>query len=133
MKEDLQDKLVEVLSAIQGGVAQGADFVIEQLPDIAQQYIAFGRAWAFIDLASSLLLFGVGMLFFLKIGLLDKKAVDSDGGWEVTRIFSSIGGGFTSLVGFISTVMSAKNVLLVWLAPKVWLLMEIAKLINGDK
>ena len=133
MKEELQDKLVDVLSAIQNGVAEGADFVVEQLPDIAQQYIAFGRAWAFVDLASALLFLGVGMVVFLKFGLLNVKSVDQWGDWNVTRILASIFGGITSLAGFVGIVFSTKNLFLVWFAPKVWLLMEIAKLVGGGK
>lgn len=35
MKDELQLKLVEILTAIQVGVGKSADFALEQLPDIA--------------------------------------------------------------------------------------------------
>lgn len=56
MKQELQDKLVEILDAMQkstgraidaGAEAAGkvGDFAFEQLPDIVQTYVAFERAW----------------------------------------------------------------------------------------
>jgi hypothetical protein len=42
MKEELQGKLVEILTQIQSTVGQAKDFTLQQLPDIAQSYIYYG-------------------------------------------------------------------------------------------
>lgn len=46
MKDALQLKMVEILTAIQSAVGKSADFALEQLPDIAQQYVLYGRCGA---------------------------------------------------------------------------------------
>lgn len=131
MKQDLQDKLVDILTGIQGAVSKGSDFVLTQLPDVAQSYIAFGRAWSFVDLAFAIAILSIG-LYALKRGL-QSKSIDSYGDWEMPKIFSIIGGILTSGIGLVGTSYSMKNLLLVWFAPKVWLLMEIADLVKGHK
>jgi hypothetical protein len=132
MKENLQEKLVEILTGIQSAVANGSDFVLTQLPEVAQQYIAFGRAFAFVELAFVLVIFASGLYFFIKLGLLSKK-VDNYGDWAVQKIVSTAGGAITTIVGGLATIFSLKELLMVWFAPKVWLLIELARLINPGR
>ena len=64
MNEQLQAKLVEILSGIQAAVKAAGDFALEQLPDIAYQYIAFGRAYyTFIII---LAIFGISIGWLIK-------------------------------------------------------------------
>lgn len=130
MKENLQDKLVDILTGIQSAVSSGSDFVLAQLPDIAQQYVAFGRVWALAEIVFTLTILGIGLLLLLKHGLLSKLP-NQNGEWAPLRITSTIIGGAVSVFGFIITALSIKNLLFIWLAPKVWLLMEINNLIHA--
>ena len=54
MKDELQLKLTEILTAIQVGVSKTADFTLEQLPDIAQQYLLYGKVWLIKEVAGML-------------------------------------------------------------------------------
>lgn len=44
MKEELNTKLVEILTSIQTAAGKASDFALDQLPDIAQSYVLYGRA-----------------------------------------------------------------------------------------
>jgi hypothetical protein len=44
MKEELQGKLVEILTSIQTATGKASDFAMSQLPDVAQSYVGYGRA-----------------------------------------------------------------------------------------
>ena len=129
MKENLQDKLVDILAGIQGAVSKGSDFVLAELPDIAQQYIAFGRAWSIIDLIFCFALAGIsiGLIAYA----LKSKEVDMIGMWSVPRCISLSLGGLGGMLSIIGIAGSSKNLILVWSAPKVWLLMEIAKMVKS--
>lgn len=126
---DLQSKLVEILTSIQGAVGEAKDFTLQQLPDVAQQYILFGMV---SNVVGTLLALAVG------VGL----------GWLCYRLFSSpnnrdrygditpgygVGGTLSGIGSFVSVIVfiaGLEKTMLVLFAPKVWLLMEIAKLVK---
>lgn len=117
MNEQLQGKLVEILSAIQSAAGQAGDFAMEQLPDIAAQYVAYGRVVHVVGIVLALGgLFGCFKLF--------KWLIATDQG------------EFAPMVLFIATpvaIVLVGNIgpaLMVWFAPKVWLLKELAALVK---
>ena len=125
MKSELQGKLVEILGNIQSSVGKASDFAIDQLPSIANEYIAYGRTYETILFA----IFTLGILVFVCLGRkgyvkLTKEHWDEAG--QAMLIFSFFGTGFFS-IGLLATV---KNFILVWTAPKVWLIHEIARLVK---
>jgi hypothetical protein len=122
MKEELQGKLVEILTSVQSAVGKASNFAMAELPDIAQSYIAYGRAVATMWVVFGLLVIIGG---WVAGALANKKA--GDGFYE--GIGYVIGGGCT-LVGGTAVVSSISTALLVWLAPKVWLLKEIAGMLK---
>jgi hypothetical protein len=132
MNDELQGKLVEVLTGISEGVSQAKDFAVDQLPDVAQQYIMFGMVWetvAFVSLFFGSLVFAYGF----KFGVNWKKKLKEEEG-----IYSDdIGPFMVMLLSAISFLLSAllsldqlKAVLMVWFAPKLYLLQGIAELIK---
>lgn len=117
MKEELQLKLVEILTSIQSAAGKTADFAMEQLPDIAQSYVMYGRVWAVVYLLTCAALIEV----LRRVGLKYSKA--SDG-----TVWIPVGLSIFSLVVTGAHVLN--EALLVWLAPKVWLIKELASLIK---
>jgi len=132
VKEELNNKLVEILSSIQSAAGKASDFALDQLPDIAQSYVMYGRA---VSVAYLFVLLLVG-------GLLMKYAHwayknpwnNSDYSWDKYKKRSDsnhvamfvpcfIGGCF-----FVAAILSFDY--LVWFAPKAWLLKELATLIK---
>ena len=129
MNEELQSKLVEVLTGISEGVAQAKDFAVEQLPDVAQQYIMFGMVWettAFVVLILLLL----PSLSLMWSGLKLMTSENSDYSDENRGFTFLLLGGIASLcLGFLA-IVQLKAVLLVWFAPKLYLLQGIAGLVK---
>lgn len=119
MEKELQGKLVEILSSIQAATGKAADFTMEQLPEIAQSYVVYGRA-------SSLFWF-VGasacVYFAVKGRAKAMKAFDDA---EVWPIFACIGAAVAAVIALVN----AQESFLVWFAPKVWLLKELAQLVK---
>jgi hypothetical protein len=127
MNDELQNKLAEVLGGIAEGVTQAKDFAVEQLPDVAQQYIMFGMVWetaAFVMLVAATGFFG--WMFWRGWKTPDEASWrDADRG-QMLIIFGSIPGVFTA----VASIVQLKTVLLVWFAPKLYLLQGIAGLVK---
>ena len=121
MKEELQGKLVEILTSIQTAAGKASDFAMEQLPDIAQSYVAYGRFWSlFMVIACT-----AACVTFIVVGVRVGKKLDK---WDAGVQWIPIGPvAFLSGVG---ALVSIKSAALVWFAPKVWLLKELASLVK---
>lgn len=120
MKEDLQDKLVEILTSIQNATGKAADFAVAELPDVAQQYLAYGRVYETATLVIYTLLLGLLLWALIKLIITE----DSENAPAFVAIL--VAGGFL----FVAWCEKIKIVLMVWLAPKVWLITELAKLVK---
>lgn len=132
MNEQLQLKLVEILSSIQSATKTAGDFAMEQLPDIAMQYVMYGRV---MTTASS------GFLLLIAIALFSlafwayknpwnisdlrcekhRERSDSNG---VVIVLGSIFGSLFGIIAFYSFDW------MVWIAPKAWLLKELATFVR---
>lgn len=132
MKEELNTKLVEILTSIQTAAGKASDFALEQLPDIAQSYVLYGRAVSVVA-AVCLLLFGAALLALSRWAYKNpwnnspyswkKNAKRSDSNFAVMVVPALLGGFFLILAPMTFDY-------LVWFAPKVWLLKELASLIK---
>lgn len=121
MENELQSKLVEILTSIQGASAKAADFTMEQLPEIAQAYVAYGQAvhttWAVVGL----------LVFVIAWAVMFIKAFVQD---EWDRELVCPVGGLLSVFPLLVGLLNLQAALLVWFAPKVWLLKEIAGMLK---
>lgn len=144
MKEELQGKLLEILTAIQDNTGkaidtgaklagQAGDFAMEQLPDIAQSYVAFARAWETFGALLWWTLFAASVYVFIVKVFMAKEWVDRYGDPFVGRIFLGVGSALTAVIAFIGAMTFTRDALFVWFAPKVWLIQELAKLIGTMK
>lgn len=140
MKEELQGKLVEILTSIQTATGKASDFAMTQLPDIAQSYVLYGRAVYGLGLIfCMLLLIGSSVLVWHGLRSVERSRqryrlthngdepgyfnyYKGDGHWMGAFMSAVIGG-----MGLIFVIPPA---FLVWFAPKVWLLKEIAHLVR---
>lgn len=134
MNEQLQSKLVEILSGIQSATKAAGDFAMEQLPDIAQSYVVYGRASLTAAFVLTVLVTVCFVFVALKYGYLSKDVVQSphynSGSWTDARTIAAIGGTILSLTMTLPISRQIGPLFLVWLAPKVWLLKELAGLIK---
>lgn len=130
MNEQLQGKLVEILTNIQEAARVSGDFAMAQLPDIAQSYVAYGRA---VAVAKSLVLFLFGLVLLgysfwawrnpWNHYIWDKESKRSESNIAAICIPAAIGSFLC-----VGSVLNFNY--LVWFAPKVWLLKEIAGLLK---
>jgi hypothetical protein len=116
MKEQLQGKLVEILTGIQGAVGKASDFAMEQLPDIAMQYIYFSISAYCLGMIT----FGIASYVLYRV---TKKLYEEDEDSCVLTGMFFIGSSAIAL-------NNLHMLLMVLLAPKVYLLKEIAGMIK---
>lgn len=130
MKDDLQLKLVEILGSIQTAAGKAGDFALSQMPDIAQSYVAFGRVDATVMFLGSFALAssGVGALFWGKRFIA--KNPDMPEHHMLGVMAALIFGIAASVIGFVCSANTFTSAALVWFAPKVWLLKELAVMVR---
>lgn len=117
MKEELQLKLVEILGSIQTAAGKAGDFAMAQLPDIAQSYVAYGRAYATFWIVVAVLLLIASVILTV---LVAKKEA-----WEISPVLA-----VPYIVSVFIFMAHMSSFLLVWMTPKVWLLKELANMIQ---
>ena len=134
MKEELQSKLVEILTSMQTAAGKAQDFALEQLPDIAQSYVAYGRFSATASAVCWVL--AVVALLSLAVWLWrnpwystyswdEGKNVRSTESWMAMTLSAIFGAA--ACIGAATAIVHGS---LVWFAPKVWLLKEIASFLK---
>ena len=129
MNEELQSKLAEVLGGIADGVAQAKDFTVEQLPDVAHQYIMFGMMWETVALVASAIAFALSV--WLTVWAV-KTTMDDDSSYkqEYAAMIGGVMGGVGVVVFGIISIAKIHPFLLVWFAPKLYLLQGIEGLLK---
>ncbi len=79
MDKELQSKLVEILGSIQTAAGKAGDFALSQLPDIAQSYVTYGRAYT---LAIAIVGFAVFCGGFWAIRCVNKRVRAADAAFQ---------------------------------------------------
>jgi hypothetical protein len=128
MKEELQGKLVEILTSIQTAAGRASDFAMAELPDIAQSYVAFGRVYETLMVSvCTLVMVGIAVatVKFFRLALRPEGVLD-----DMPAPFAFFFGGLAAVIPAILLAVHLQPFLLVWFAPKVWLLKEIAGMLK---
>ncbi|MDR2990709.1 MAG: hypothetical protein LBU72_02020 [Burkholderiaceae bacterium] len=121
----MTDALQERLAAILTGLGQGSDLALRQLPELARQYVVYGRIWYGTAFAVSTMLCAVCVGMGIRCW---RRAPDRESDAFGLRMTLWCSGMVIFLVGALATVQTA---VLVWFAPKAWLLQEAARLLRG--
>lgn len=129
MNDQLQSRLVEIIDAITTAVTAAKDFTMAELPDVVASFMAFSRAWeTFLWLALVAVCVGAAWVA-IKHGYASKK-VGPYGMTADSRIAAAtFGTGIAGGMG-IAAIVQTKQMLMVWFAPKVYLLIHLAQLIK---
>lgn len=122
MKEELQGKLVEILTSIQTVAGKAGDFAMEQLPDLAQSYVVYGRASTTLAVIA-----GVACVLYA-IWAFRQMTLDETP-YSMEPVYG-LSGAWLGLAGVLLAGGNIGSAMLVWFAPKVWLLKEIASLVK---
>lgn len=122
MNEQLQAKLIEILTQIQAATKAAGDFALEQLPDIALQYIMYGRAMHTFGFSLGIIAFIVFIINTIIVMRKDKQYLDATTNFIIAII--------SMLSSLVLLGINTSQFMLVWFAPKVWLLTEITRLLK---
>ncbi len=127
MSEQIEAKAVEILTQIQGAVQAAGGVAVEQLPEIAQSYILYGV----IKETSQVVFFLCVFLAFSLVGYKFAKQLDTcpHGEHSVTFACANVSALIAVLSGGIA-MAEIGDMLLVWLAPKVWLIQKLAEMVK---
>jgi hypothetical protein len=129
MNEQLQGKLVEIIDGMMAGVTAAKDFTIDQLPDVVTTYMQFSLVYETASLLFFVLLLAASLYVTLKHGFYSKKT-DRYGSTAESAIAAMIVGSASSAMMLVITLIQFKHALLIWFAPKVYLIKAIAELIR---
>ena len=132
MQQELLNRADAIMDSIGSAINRGTEFVQGQVPEIALQYVAFGRVYETTIMAISITIFMVGLWLVVNVACRNtfKFKDDCVGLWHTNRLVGLMLGLFPLSIGLIAIASDLKSFILVWFAPKVWLLMEITKLVR---
>jgi hypothetical protein len=124
MNDLVQAQAGEILKQISTAIQTTGDFAQKELPDIAQQYIVYGRF-------SGIMAVTIGAAFMIAcivvaIGIWRHSVEIEDSEFNACLIAPGLLFSFAGVV----TVINAQNLLLNIFAPKVWLILEIKNLFS---
>lgn len=122
-KPALDDKIVEILTSIQSALSATGDYASKQLPDIANQYIAYNRV-------SLTLGYVICIAFIISVvTFIYKNSKHFDYEDEPTMMFLSVFCLLPAFVSFMLVLFNFNNLIMVWFAPKLYLVYEIKNLL----
>jgi len=124
MNDQLQTQLANILTSISTGIQATGSFVLEQLPDVAQQALVYGRITNTIGLVVALILLVVTISY---IRWVRRLSYNDYGPRDVPIILAMMG----ALITTIALGAAVPATVLVWFAPKLWLLQHFSQLVKG--
>ena len=124
MNDQLQAQITTILKQFSDGISTVGDVAMEELPDIAQQYVVYGF-WK--GLLNSII--SVAFVIACIVAIIEGiKLIRRTGNDEYGFIFVGATPGI--IFGSIVAYFTIQNLLLNVFAPKLWLLLEIKNLIS---
>ena len=142
MQEELLKRADAIFASIGDAVSKASDVAVQagqvvakEVPDIAFQYIAFGRAYHTMWVVLALVGLFICYKWFLQAGLWNSKNIEDYDRytWGAPRIALTVAGAASGIFGLVAFFANIKDAVLVWAAPKVWLILEIAELVRRVK
>ena len=124
MNDQLQIQLANILASISTGIQATGSFVLEQLPDVAQQAVVYGRITNTIGLVVALILLVVTISHIRWA----RRLTYNDYGRRDGPITLAVVGVFLTTTALYAAVPAT---VLVWFAPKLWLLQQFSQLVKG--
>jgi len=130
----LKSALIDIINGTVRSAGDAKDFVLAQVPDVVQQLIIFHTIWYAVA-AVFLLIVGVtsGILFIKYADTVYNKImrVECDDEMASTIV---VGAWFLGTLGvLIACAVSTYNFLMVYFAPKVWLIHYAVSLVQEIK
>jgi hypothetical protein len=117
IQQELLSRADSIFQSISATASKAYDVAADQLPDLAVQYIMYGRAMSIVATISVLLCVVVGAWAIYK--------------WtEVSEGVIIIPVTVINGISLLIYLFNAPSFVMVWAAPKIWLIQEIIKLVK---
>lgn len=131
LQQQLLDRADSIMDAIATTVSKASTFAAEQVPDIALQYVAFGRATLTTYIVIAVVLFCIAFWLLVRVGIMNSRKYPINSyNWDDRRIGATIAGIAMGSLAVITFLVNLNNFIMVWVAPKIWLINEIARLVK---
>ena len=130
LQTELLSRADAIFASISTAVGKATDFAAVQIPDIAMQYVTFGRAYSSIVILVAIVILLIGLFLIVFVAIKNCYKIPSCyyGSWGDGRTSALIFGGGFVFVGFTLFAINMYDFLMVWFAPKIWLITELVKL-----
>lgn len=125
LKKELQKRAIAYLDMLEKGIKEGGDFLIEKAPETVQQWITY-NLW-FYGVVTTLCVIGL-IICLILIGVCVKKwnKLDRANAEPIITLPIIVGVGCG-----IASIVNGLQCLKIYIAPNVFILEEISKLIKG--
>jgi hypothetical protein len=131
LQQALLDRADAVMDSMSAAVSKASSFAADQVPDIALQYVAFGRASLTTYIVISLILLAVAFYLSVRVAIMNSRGYREDSySWDDRRTAGMVVGLGFAMAGLGVFLHNLNNFIMVWVAPKIWLINEIALLVK---
>lgn len=129
MKYDKQ-AISQIVADVCRMAGNGSDLATQQMSDVTQQYLSYGRLWytscSCVLAATCIFCFLIMVAMGRKIAEREKAGFSSDESYGVSALITA----GSAIASFVYFVICMKTTVMVWSAPKVWLMQELAGLVK---
>lgn len=135
LQQEVLNRADAIVASIRESISKAGEFLMEHLPSLAQEYIAYGRAsvTVYVLIGIALLMYA-GLNFWLNKSRfeqikheVDHSYNDMPGFKNFLYIISLVASG---VFGLILVLANLSELLKVWFAPRIWLLENIVNLVK---
>lgn len=132
MQQELLKRADAIYDTLAKSVATATNFAIDQLPDIAYQYLTYNRVYITVIFLAWLAVFIFGVWLGVWVGiknifkLKDTKWGDINEGRQVIWLPAIM----AITAGLIGSINHIKPLIIVWLAPKIFLIEQLIHLVR---
>jgi len=134
MQQELLNRADEIFKSIGNVVNSAAEFGKEQIPDIAYQFIMYSRAYISLTAFLAFFMMCIGLWLVINVAIRDTRNLgmtkyESD--WVGVRYVAILAGIIITVVSTIIFFFKLKMLIMVWFAPKIFIILGISELIRG--
>lgn len=131
LQQALLDRADTIMDSMARTVERASTFAAEQVPDIALQYVAYGRASLTIYEVIAVTLMTIGIWLSVRVAIMNSRSYpENHYSWDDRRAGALAAGIIASGIGLTVCLNNLNNFIMVWVAPKIWLINEISHLVR---
>jgi len=128
MTDALEQQLVKIITDVSSGIGEAKDFVVGEIPDVAQQVLMWYGVYNFILFIASIVIAPLIVYTYTRYMI----ALGSSNNVTDADVFCMVGGGITIIGISIAALININLVWLkIWIAPKLFLIEYAGTLVGG--